>query len=137
MFRKALAALRQAFGDDSTAAADSGVVDLDSSHPPDDGRIATDGGSAESRTRSQLYAETGLEPDVYVEQLLANNGGRLRQSDIRDATRLSASTTSRLLSEMESEGQVVRIADGREKVVCLPTAAPDLVADAPSTDATA
>ena len=130
MFRNALATLRQAFGDDSTAARDPGTADA-SPAPGADG-IAADGGSTQPRTRSQLYAETGLEPDAYVEELLAHNDGRLRQSDVREAAQLSASTTSRLLSEMESDEQIVRITDGREKVVCLPAAAPDVVGEASS-----
>lgn len=83
--------------------------------------LRTDGGS---RTRSELAADTGLAPDEYVLQLLENRGGRLRQSDIGDLTGLSASTTSRLLSEMEADGQIKRVSLGREKVVCLPTHTP-------------
>lgn len=98
------------------------------------GSPMTDGGEATGyRTRSELSAETGLQPETYVERLLEANDGRLRQSDVGERAQLSASTTSRLLSDMEEEGRIVRIPDGREKVVCLPTHVPEFA----TVDATA
>ena len=64
--------------------------------------------------------------------LLAEHGGRLRQREVSELTRLSASTTSRLLSEMEDDDQVTRVSVGREKIVCLPSAAPEISAGPPT-----
>lgn len=65
--------------------------------------------------------------EQYIERLLAAAGGRLRQQAIIAATDLSPATVSRRLSTMETQGRIVRITLGREKVVCLPTAAPEPV----------
>ncbi|WP_254823383.1 helix-turn-helix transcriptional regulator [Haloglomus halophilum] len=87
--------------------------------------IADGSGAAETLTRSELAGRTGLSPEQYIRQLLAEHDGRLRQSDVGDLARLSASTTSRLLSEMEADQQITRVSIGREKVVCLPSSTPD------------
>ncbi|WP_255195071.1 helix-turn-helix transcriptional regulator [Halorarius litoreus] len=120
MFRKLYIRLSDSLGDETVR--DATERGTQSAGAPADRNRGTD----EVRTRSELLTETGYEPDTYVEKLLASNDGRLRQCSICDATRLSASTTSRLLSEMEADGQVVRITTGREKVVCLPEHAPDI-----------
>lgn len=99
---------------------------------PTDPELQTDGGT---HTRSELAAETGLAPKEYVLQLLRNRGGRVRQSEVGDLTGLSASTTSRLLSEMEDAGRITRVTLGREKVVCLPNHAPETPGQAGSTAA--
>lgn len=78
----------------------------------------------ETLTRSELTARTGLEPASYVTRLLEETGGRLRQSEVSRRSRLSESTTSRLLSEMEAAGKIRRVSVGRQKVVCLPSATP-------------
>lgn len=129
MLKKTLSTLRESLGHAGDRDSDQGTDDPD---PTSTNRTVTDGGSVDSRTRSQLYADTGFEPDEYVERLLEDNEGRLRQSDVREATRLSPSTTSRLLSEMEDSGQIVRINDGREKVVCLPAHTPALASPSPN-----
>lgn len=116
----------EASGDEVDAAMPGRVADAPAT---DGGSAMTDGGESTGyRTRSELSAETGLQPETYVERLLEENDGRLRQSDIGEQAKLSASTTSRLLSDMEAAGHVVRIPDGREKVVCLPTHVPEFAA---------
>lgn len=60
-----------------------------------------------------------------VRDLLAANGGRLYQSDVVAARTWSPSTVSRTLSEMEAREEIVRIRDGRKKVVCTPERVPD------------
>lgn len=47
------------------------------------------------------------------------------QGDLADQLEWSASKTSRTLSEMENDGQVVRYQIGRQNVVCLPHRVPD------------
>lgn len=90
--------------------------------------LLADGGD-ETLSRSELAGATGVRPERYVQQLLAEHDGRLRQRKVSELTRLSASTTSRLLSEMEAEDQITRVSVGREKVVCLPSEAPEIGAD--------
>ncbi|PSP97837.1 hypothetical protein BRC89_10535 [Halobacteriales archaeon QS_4_70_19] len=99
---------------------------------PGEGTLLADGRGDETLSRSELAGVTGLRPDRYVQQLLAEHGGRLRQREVSELTRLSASTTSRLLSEMEDDDQVTRVSVGREKIVCLPSAAPEISAGPPT-----
>jgi hypothetical protein len=54
-----------------------------------------------------------------VRSLVRESGGAMLQSRIRIATGFSAAKLSRLLSEMEQQGQVRRRRKGREKVVFL------------------
>jgi len=64
-----------------------------------------------------------LEPPVRdekrVTQLLSAHEGRLKQSQIVEATDWSKSKVSRLLSSMEDDGEITRIRLGRENLVCL------------------
>ena len=55
-----------------------------------------------------------------VEQLLADNDGRLKQGDIAEAFEWSASKTSRVVSQLADEGRVEKLRIGRENVVSLP-----------------
>lgn len=54
-----------------------------------------------------------------VEQLLADNGGRLKQGDIAEAFEWSASKTSRVVSQLADDGRVEKLRIGRENVVSL------------------
>lgn len=54
-----------------------------------------------------------------VEQLLADRGARLKQSEIAEALDWSESKTSRVLSDMEEEGTVEKLRLGRENVIDL------------------
>lgn len=56
--------------------------------------------------------------DIY--RLLLESGGRLRQQEVVAGTEMSPSQTSKTLSAMEVNGDVVRVTVGREKIVCLP-----------------
>lgn len=68
--------------------------------------------------------EHGFTPEEYVRDVLSRNDGRLRQRRFVDDYGWAASTISRLLSELEERGRIVRYRLGREKVVCLPEAVP-------------
>lgn len=70
-------------------------------------------------TREQII-ECGLVPRTYVHRVLAEHGGRMKQCRFAEEYGWSASTISRLLSELEDEGAIERYRLGREKVVCLP-----------------
>lgn len=86
-----------------------------------------------TRTRSDIIAETGMTPSEFVRTLLQENGGRAYQGTVCDETGLSKSATSRLLTQMEEEGQVTRLSIGREKVVCLPDHEPE-IAESPDVE---
>lgn len=126
--------LRRALGLDSddgnpveSGAADSAEGPVPLAASTEETTIADGSGvdETETLTRSELAGMTGVSPEDYVQQLLVEYDGQLRQSDVSDLTRLSASTTSRLLSEMEADQQITRVSIGREKVVCLPSEVPD------------
>ncbi len=55
-----------------------------------------------------------------VRQLIRENGGRMKQSQIVDSVDWSKAKVSRLLAELEEDGQVTKLRLGRENLVCLP-----------------
>jgi len=60
-----------------------------------------------------------------VRQMLAESGGRLKQSDIVERTEWSKSKVSRLLSKMESDGEIHKISIGRENLITRPGDEPE------------
>lgn len=86
---------------------------------------ATDA-NTENRTRSEveLLLEEGATPEAYFIERIAENDGRVRQKTLVAKSGLSESTVSRMLSEMESEGSILRHRIGRENIVCLPGSEP-------------
>lgn len=56
-------------------------------------------------------------PKVKVMRLIIHNEGSVWQSDLVEECEWSAAKTSRLLSDMERDGQIRRTEIGREKVV--------------------
>lgn len=55
-----------------------------------------------------------------VRQLLTANGGRMKQSNIVDSVDWSKAKVSRLLADLEDDGQITKLRLGRENLVCLP-----------------
>lgn len=55
-----------------------------------------------------------------IRELLVENDGRMRQSDIVDSVDWSKAKVSRLLSELEDEEEISKLRLGRENLVCLP-----------------
>lgn len=74
----------------------------------------------ELRSRMDIIRKTNVYPDEYFVSLIEKEGGKLPQKAFAEYTALSSSTISRLLQEMEDDGQIVRVQIGREKIVCLP-----------------
>lgn len=56
----------------------------------------------------------------HVQQLIRENGGRMKQSEIVDAVDWSKAKVSRLLAELEDEERITKLRLGRENLVCLP-----------------
>ncbi|WP_226007274.1 helix-turn-helix transcriptional regulator [Natrinema salinisoli] len=55
-----------------------------------------------------------------VRRLLRENGGRMKQSNIVDSVDWSKAKVSRLLADLEEDGQITKLRLGRENLVCLP-----------------
>ena len=89
----------------------------------DDGTTSPSAPSNRPTTRAELVA-SGFTPREYVHDVLHEHEGRLRQCDFVERYGWSPATISRLLSDLETDGDVVRYRLGREKVVCLPSAVP-------------
>jgi len=61
-----------------------------------------------------------LSDEERVERLLAENGGRMKQSKIVEETRWSTAKVSQLLSAMDEDGRVEKLRIGRENLISLP-----------------
>lgn len=77
-----------------------------------------------TRSEADLLLEEGMTPRSYLHHLVETAGGRTRQKRLVAKSRLPESTVSRLLTDLESEGHLVRRRIGRENVVCLPGSEP-------------
>ncbi|ELY48837.1 helix-turn-helix transcriptional regulator [Natronolimnohabitans innermongolicus] len=55
-----------------------------------------------------------------VQQLIRENGGRMKQSEIVNSVDWSKAKVSRLLAELEDDDRVTKLRLGRENLVCLP-----------------
>ncbi|XVH32824.1 DUF7343 domain-containing protein [Haloferacaceae archaeon DSL9] len=92
-----------------------------SSKEPDDAALTADGAAEAAATAEQTptVEEPPIRDEELVRRLLRDNGGRLKQSQVVDATEWSKSKVSRLLASMEDDGDITRIRLGRENLVCL------------------
>ncbi len=75
--------------------------------------------ASETTTPSGVSSDPLTDADR-VQQLLLDNGGRIRQAEIVKQTEWSKSKVSRLLSKMEAENQVTKITIGRENLITRP-----------------
>ncbi|WP_232686584.1 helix-turn-helix transcriptional regulator [Halobacterium zhouii] len=82
---------------------------------------ATAGSSDDSASGGGAAVDSELLSDEErVEQLLADNGGRMKQAKIVDETRWSNAKVSQLLSSMADDGRVEKLRIGRENLISLP-----------------
>lgn len=79
-------------------------------------------------SRETVLARTGMTPEECVLELVERRDGRMRQSAVVEVTGWSPATVSRILSDMEDAGSIVRFRLGPGKVVFLPEHAPEGVA---------
>ena len=63
--------------------------------------------------------EAPIRDEERIRRLLSAHDGRLKQSQIVEATEWSKSKVSRLLSSMEDDAEITRVRLGRENLVCL------------------
>ena len=98
------------------------------------GRTREDGSSEPASTPSDGGDEAGgavsvapepMTNEDRIRQMLDVNDGRLRQADIVEQTDWSKSKVSRLLSKMESDGEIRKISIGRENLIARPGDEPE------------
>lgn len=92
--------------------------------PQSDGD-APDTTSSRPAAPSDVYVELGVSPEEYIVELCRSHGGRMKQQAVVEQTGWAASSVSRLLSEMEDDGDIVRLPLGREKAIVLPDTLPE------------
>lgn len=99
--------------------------------PESDGGVVADGDGSEASvfpapdmTRTDVYVETGTTAEAHFLRLLEESGGELTQPEFSRLTGWSASTVSRILADLESREEVVRVHVGGRNVVYLPGDAP-------------
>ncbi|WEL22161.1 hypothetical protein [Halorhabdus sp. BNX81] len=110
----------------------SGIFDVSERDSPATGGDANGGAGSGSQSQGGQTASTAgsegpavsetalLSDDDRVRQLLEDNGGRMKQTKIVEATEWSKSKVSMLLSEMEDDGEITKLRVGRENIVSLP-----------------
>jgi hypothetical protein len=72
-----------------------------------------------SEPADQQTFEAPIRDEERIRRLLSAHEGRLKQSQIVEATEWSKSKVSRLLSSMEDDEEITRVRLGRENLVCL------------------
>jgi hypothetical protein len=112
-----------ASGDDSRRASDRSVSDAEASEKHSREEMLAPRAYA---SKTELVAETGVSPRDYLRAVLEAHDGRLSQRDMCEHTGWSSSTISCLLGQMDDRGDVVQIRLGRETLVFLPDAVPDI-----------
>nr|WP_246084541.1 hypothetical protein [Salinadaptatus halalkaliphilus] len=71
-------------------------------------------------TRQESTREEFVTDREKVHQLIDENGGRMKQSQIVDSVDWSKAKVSRLLADLEDDEQITKLRLGRENLVCLP-----------------
>jgi hypothetical protein len=85
----------------------------------------TDGGDAGGDGEAVTVAPEPMTNEDRIRQMLDANEGRIRQADIVEQTDWSKSKVSRLLSKMESDGEIRKISIGRENLIARPGDEPE------------
>ena len=93
--------------------------------------IVGDGGASDSEPVQPDFGFTALDTpqnaltdEDYVLQLLVANSGRIHQNEIVEESDWSKSKVSRLLSKMDTNGQIEKQSLGRENLILLPEDVP-------------
>ncbi len=102
-----------------------GSLATDQSTPTDGGGVAATTESSGGNSEPAVSDEELLTDEARVKKLLRENGGRMKQVNIVEATGWSKSKVSMLLSEMEEEGEISKLRVGRENIISLDGHEPD------------
>lgn len=79
----------------------------------------------DSRRKTESTAPVSATENVMTDRekvchLVKENGGRMKQSEIVDSVEWSKAKVSRLLADLETEGEITKLRLGRENLICLP-----------------
>ncbi|USZ70645.1 helix-turn-helix transcriptional regulator [Natronosalvus halobius] len=117
-----------------TGSVTNGSLDTETNQPPRDAGTeppapSQNGSNGTSESVEQSAAPESDDPlltdQEQIQQLVAQSGGRMRQSDLVEETKWSSSSVSRKLSSMEEEGLITRVQVGRGNLVFLAGYEPD------------
>ncbi|UTF53981.1 helix-turn-helix transcriptional regulator [Natronosalvus rutilus] len=117
-----------------TGPATNGSLETETDQPPRDAETeppapSQNGSNGTSESVEPSAAPASDDPlltdQEQIQQLIAQSGGRMRQSDLVEETRWSSSSVSRKLSSMEEEGLITRVQVGRGNLVFLAGYEPD------------
>ncbi|MCU4742691.1 membrane-associated protein/domain-like protein [Halobacteria archaeon AArc-m2/3/4] len=71
------------------------------------------------RARQSTSNEDFMTDRERVQELVTENGGRMKQAEIVDSVEWSKAKVSRLLADLESEDEITKLRLGRENLICL------------------
>lgn len=74
--------------------------------------------SSVAETQSVTHEEFMTDQEK-IRHLVRSNGGRMKQSAIVDSVDWSKAKVSRLLADLEDEGEITKLRLGRENLICL------------------
>lgn len=72
-----------------------------------------------NRGDSRPKTEEFLTDREKVRRLVEENGGRMKQAEIVDSVEWSKAKVSRLLADLESDEEIIKLRLGRENLICL------------------
>lgn len=84
-------------------------------------RMREDDRQPTTRSETEVNVLTDRER---VQQLLVENGGRMKQADIVDSVDWSKAKVSRLLADLEADDEITKLRLGRENLICRPGSEP-------------
>ena len=74
--------------------------------------------SSVAKTQSMAHDEFMTDQEK-IRHLVRSNGGRMKQSAIVDSVDWSKAKVSRLLADLEDDGEITKLRLGRENLICL------------------
>lgn len=82
-------------------------------------RNRLDGASDKPSSRLEQPQTEFITDSERVQRLITENGGRMKQSEIVNSVEWSKAKVSRLLADLEAEGDITKLRLGRENLICL------------------
>lgn len=98
------------------------------------GRILPAGTGGVHAADGPIDGTDARSPTERILGTVEGHDGRIEQAAVVSELDLSPATVSRKLTDLESDGRVVRYRVGRGKIVCLPDRVPEGVPDAAGSD---
>lgn len=98
------------------------------------GRILPAGPGGVHAANGSIDGTDAGSPTERILGVVEGHDGRIEQAAVVSELDLSPATVSRKLTDLESDGRVVRFRVGRGKIVCLPDRVPEGVPDEDGSD---